>query len=142
VATRKATVTWEGRFKGGKGSFSCESGSLSGNYSAGSRFENEKGSNPEELLAAAEASCFSMALSANLERAGATPKKIQTEGACTVERVDDKPTITAITLDVTASVDGISDEEFQKVAETTKETCPVSRAFKGNVRLEVNARLA
>jgi osmotically inducible protein OsmC len=99
------------------------------------------GSNPEELLAAAEAACYSMALSGALEKAGAVPNKVESKAACTVEKTDAGMTITTIALDVTVSASGISAEEFAKVAAATKETCPVSRALKGNVKLELTARL-
>ena len=142
MPTRNASAIWEGTLKGGRGSFKGEGGSIGGQYNFGSRFESGVGSNPEELLAAAEAACFSMALSGNLERANATPKKIESKAACTVEKTDAGMTITTIALDVVVSADGISNEEFQKIAQQTKETCPVSRAFKGNVRIDVNARLS
>jgi osmotically inducible protein OsmC len=142
MPTRKASATWEGTLKGGRGSFSSESGAVGGQYSFGSRFESGVGSNPEELLAAAEAACFSMALSGNLEKAGAVPSKIESKAACTVEKTDAGMTITTIALDVAVSASGISAEEFAKVAQATKETCPVSRALKGNVKLELTARLA
>src|SRR5215204_4333637 len=85
MPTRNASATWEGGLKGGKGRFSGEGGSIGGQYSFTSRFEDGVGTNPEELLAAAEASCYSMALSGGLEKAGATPKRIDTKAACTVE---------------------------------------------------------
>jgi osmotically inducible protein OsmC len=141
MPTRNATAVWEGTLKGGRGSFSGETGAVNGQYNFGSRFESGEGSNPEELLAAAEAACFSMALSGNLEKSGATPKKIETRAACTVERTDAGMTITSIKLDVKVSADGISADEFQRIAGTTKDTCPVSRALKGNVRMDINARL-
>src|SRR6185503_3675349 len=103
MPTRKASAVWNGGLKGGNGSFRGESG-LSGAYSFGSRFENAKGSNPEELLAAAEAACFSMALSGALERNGTPPTRIETSAACTIEKVGDANTITRIALTVNASV--------------------------------------
>src|SRR5919112_302855 len=87
MPTRNATATWEGGLKGGKGSFKGESGAISASYSFGTRFENEKGSNPEELLAAAEAACFSMALSVGLEQNGTPATRVATSAACTVEKV-------------------------------------------------------
>ena len=142
MPTRNASAAWEGGLKSGRGKFSGEGGSIGGQYSFSSRFESGVGTNPEELLAAAEASCYSMALSGSLEKAGATPKKIDTKAACTVEKTDAGMTITTIKLDVTVSADGISAEELKKVARATADGCPVSRALAGNVRIDVDARLA
>jgi len=143
MPTRKASARWEGGLKGGKGTFQGESTSIGGQYSFSSRFEEGVGSNPEELLAAAEAACFSMALSGNLERAGATPTSIDTNAACTVSPNPGGGgfTITKMELDVTVAASGIDDAKFQEVAKQTLETCPVSRAFHGNMELTVNARL-
>ncbi len=142
MPTRNASASWEGGLKTGRGKFSGEGGSVGGQYSFSSRFESGVGTNPEELIAAAEASCFSMALSGSLEKAGATPKKIDTKAACTVEKTDAGMTITSIKLDVTVSADGISADEFKKVARATADGCPVSRALAGNVRIDLDARLA
>src|SRR5687768_9542588 len=87
MPTRNATARWEGGIKGGKGSFTGESGSIGGKYTVGSRFESEKGSNPEELLAAAHAACYSMALSVALDKNGTPPMYVETKAACTVEKV-------------------------------------------------------
>jgi osmotically inducible protein OsmC len=141
MPTRNASATWEGGLKGGRGNFRGENGTIAAEYNFSSRFESGKGSNPEELLAAAEAACFSMALSGNIEKAGGTPKKIDTKAACTVEKTDAGMTVTSIRLDVQVAADGISAEDFSRAVETTKDTCPVSRAFKGNVKIEANARL-
>ena len=141
MPTRNATATWEGGLKGGKGSFKGESGAISANYSFGSRFESGTGSNPEELLAAAEAACFSMALSAALERAGQKPERVETKAACTIEKVGDGFKITRITLDTVARVPGMDRDAFKDAAEATKTTCPVSVALLGNVEIELNARL-
>lgn len=140
MPTRHASATWEGGLKGGKGNFSGESGSVGGSYSFGTRFENTPGTNPEELLAAAEASCYSMALSAALERNGTPPNRVQTEAACTLEFVDGAPTITTMRLKVTADVPGVDAEAFQKAAQETKAGCPVSKALAG-VNIEVEAAL-
>lgn len=141
MATRKASATWEGGLKGGKGSFSGESG-LGGAYSFGSRFESGGGSNPEELLAAANAACYSMALSSALEKNGTPPTRVETKAACTLEKVGEGFSITSMRLDVTASVPNVDPDTFQKLAEQMKEGCIVSRALKGNVKYELNARLA
>lgn len=141
MPTRTATATWEGGLRGGKGSFKGESGAIGAPYSFGSRFENGSGSNPEELLAAAEAACFSMALSAGLEKAGTPATKVETKAACTVEKVGEGFKITTMRLTVRATVPNIDDATFRKVAEETKNTCPVSVAFKGNLSLEMDAQL-
>src|ERR1700749_3330848 len=103
MPTRSASAKWEGGLKGGKGSFSGQTG-LGGQYNFSSRFENGQGSNPEELLAAAEAACFSMALSAGRERNGTPPTSVETKASCTIEKVCDGFSITKMVLDVTASV--------------------------------------
>jgi osmotically inducible protein OsmC len=126
--------------KGGKGSFAGTTG-LGGQYNFSSRFENGEGSNPEELLAAAEAACFSMALAAGLEAKGHAPTSINTKAACTIEKVADGFGITKMVLDVTAVVPGIDDATFQEIAKGTKEGCPVSKALKGNVDLQLTAKL-
>jgi osmotically inducible protein OsmC len=142
MPTRTAGAVWEGGLKSGKGTYDAESGSLHGSYSFGSRFENEKGSNPEELLAAAEAACYSMALSGGLEKNGTPPTKIATSAACTVEKVDDAFKITKMKLDVTATVPNIDDAKFQEIALAILSGCPVSKTFVGNLELSLNARLA
>jgi osmotically inducible protein OsmC len=143
MATRRSSARWEGGIKSGKGTFKGESGAIGGQYSFSSRFEEGVGSNPEELLAAAEAACFSMALSGNIERAGGTPTSIDTNAACTVSPNPGGGgfTITKIDLDVTVAATGIDDAKFQEVAQQTLETCPVSRAFHGNLEISLKARL-
>ena len=140
MPTRSATATWEGGLKGGKGSFKAESGAVDGSYSAGSRFESGTGSNPEELLAAAEAACFSMALAAALEKDGTPPTKVDTKAACTIEKQGAGFTITTMKLTVRASVPGLDDAAFQKAVQATKTGCPVSKALTG-LKLDVEARL-
>jgi lipoyl-dependent peroxiredoxin len=142
MPTRNATAVWEGGLKGGKGSFKGESGGIGGSYSFGSRFESAAGSNPEELLAAAEAACFSMALSAGLEKNGTPATKVETAAACTVEAVPGGFGITTMKLQVNATVPGIDDAKFQQIATETKDGCPVSKALKGNVKIEVVAKLS
>jgi osmotically inducible protein OsmC len=141
MPTRNASATWEGGLKGGKGSFKGESGGIGGNYSFGSRFENAGGTNPEELLAAAEAACYSMALSGALEKAGTPATRIETKAACTIEKQGEGFTITTMKLTVRATVPGADKAAFQKAAQATKDGCPVSRALKG-VQIDVNASLA
>lgn len=140
MPTRTATAQWQGGLKGGTGSFKGQTG-LGGSYSFGSRFQDAAGSNPEELLAAAEAACFSMALSGGLEREGFAPTTVETSAACTVEKVGEGFKITTIKLTTKATVPGIDDAKFQSIAQATKEGCPVSSALKGNVQIELTASL-
>ena len=140
MPTRNASAVWEGKLKDGKGQFKGESGVISGNYSFGTRFGDAKGTNPEELLAAAEAACFSMALSVGLEQAGTPARRVETRAACTVEQQGGGFKITTMKLDVRASVPGIDNGKFQEIAEKTKKTCPVSVALAG-VDISMTARL-
>lgn len=140
MPTRTASAKWEGGLRGGKGSFKGATG-LGGQYSFSSRFENGQGSNPEELLAAAEASCYSMALSANLEKNGTPPTSVETTAHCTIEKVNDVNTITKMELDVRAAVPNLDQETLQRFANQTAETCPVSRALRGNVQITAKATL-
>lgn len=142
MPTRNATATWEGGLQKGKGSFAGASGKISGTYSFGTRFGEEPGTSPEELLAAAEAACYSMALSLGLEQAGHPPTKVETKAACTIDKVPEGFKITTMKLVVRATVPGIANEAFQKIAQATKDGCPVSKAIKGNVNIELDAALA
>jgi lipoyl-dependent peroxiredoxin len=141
MPTRKATAVWEGGLKTGKGSFKGESGSIGAQYNFSSRFESGTGSNPEELLAAAEAACFSMALSAGLEGNGTPATRIETTAACTVQQVPGGFGITTMKLNVQAKVPSIDKAKFDQIAQKTKDECPVSQALKGNVDLQLEARL-
>jgi osmotically inducible protein OsmC len=142
MPTRKATAKWEGGLRGGKGSFKGESTAIGGQYSFSSRFEDGVGSNPEELLAAAEAACYSMALSGSLEKNGTPPTSIETSAACTVgPDPSGGSKISSIVLETVAVVPGIDDAKFQELVNSTLTGCPVSKAFKGNVELSVNAKL-
>jgi lipoyl-dependent peroxiredoxin len=141
MPTRKASATWEGGLKNGKGSFKGESGAVTAPFSFSSRFESGSGSNPEELLAAAEAACFSMALSAGLEKNGTPATKVETTAACTVESVPGGFGITTMKLKVQATVPNIDKNKFDQIANETKDGCPVSKALKGNVDLQLEARL-
>ena len=142
MPTRRSSARWEGGLRGGKGTFNGESGAIGGQYSFSSRFEEGVGSNPEELLAAAEAACYSMALSGGLEKNGTPPTSIETFAACTVEPVDGASKITKMHLDVKAVVAGIDDAKFQEIVQATLKGCPVSKAFQGNVELTANATLS
>jgi len=139
MPTRKASALWNNGLKGGNGTFKGETG-LSGAYSFGSRFENASGSNPEELLAAALAACFSMALSGNLENNGTPGTKVETSAACTIEKVDDKQTVTKIALTVKGSVPKIDKATFDRIVQETSVGCPVSRALKA-VSIEARGEL-
>lgn len=141
MPTRTAHATWQDGLRSGSGTFRGEGGAIGGAYSFGSRFENGSGSNPEELLAAAEAACFSMALSAALEKNGTPGERVETDAACTIEREGEGFRITRIALEVRASVRGIDDATFQRLANETKDGCPVSRALRGNLEITLRARL-
>jgi osmotically inducible protein OsmC len=136
-----ASATWQGGLKGGTGAFQAASGSFQGAYTFATRFESAKGTNPEELLAAAHAACFSMALSAGLEKSGKIAKSITTTAAVTMGSVGGGPRITTIKLTVKGRVPGIDQAAFAKAAEAAKEGCPVSQLFKGNVAVELDALL-
>ena len=140
MPTRNASAAWEGGLQGGKGSFEGESGAISGSYSFGSRFGDSGGTNPEELLAAAEAACFSMALAVGLEKAGHTATSVRTQAACTIDKVGEGFKITTMRLRVTASVPGIDEGQFQEIAAATKVGCPVSQALAG-VDIQMEATL-
>jgi lipoyl-dependent peroxiredoxin len=141
MPTRSASAQWKGGLKGGSGTFKGQTG-LSGSYSFGSRFENASGSNPEELLAAAEAACYSMALSLGLEQNGTPPTSVDTTAQCTIEKVEAGFKITKMRLQVRAVVPNIDPRKFQELAQATKDGCPVSQALKGNMQFELEAVLA
>jgi osmotically inducible protein OsmC len=141
MPTRNSSAVWEGGLRGGKGHFDSESGAIGGDYSFGSRFGDAGGTNPEELLAAAEAACYSMALSGALEKAGTPPDRVETQASCTIEKVGDAFRITTMKLTVRASVPGADRDAFKDLAESTKDSCPISAALLGNVHLEVEAQL-
>lgn len=137
----KASATWHGGLKAGTGHFSAKSGAFQGDYSFQTRFEGQPGSTPEELIAAAHAACYSMALSAGLEREGAAPTEVTTTATCTMDKVDGASKITTMKLDVRAKVPGLDQAEFLAAAEAAKTGCPVSGALKGNVQIELAATL-
>lgn len=142
MPTRHAQATWDGGLRGGKGAFRGESGAIDTGYSFASRFEQAGGSNPEELLAAAEAACFSMALSGGLEKNGTPSTHIETNAACTIDKVGEGFKITAMRLTVRAVVPNVDQSTFLRIVEETKNGCPVSQAIKGNMELSVDATLA
>ncbi len=137
---RKASAVWKGGLKDGKGTVSASSGVLSNTpYSFTTRFENAPGTNPEELIAAAHAACFSMALSAQLGNASLTPESINTAATLTMEKLDSGWTITAVHLDVVGRVPKADGAAFQKAANDAKSGCPVSKVLKANITM--NAKL-
>jgi len=134
---RSASAVWKGGLKDGKGSISTQSGVLENTqYSFSTRFEDGKGTNPEELIAAAHAGCFSMALSAQLNNAGKTAESIQTEAMVTLDKTEAGFTITAVHLKVRAKVPGATPPDFQQAAEAAKAGCPVSRVLKATITME------
>ena len=140
---RNASAVWKGGLKDGKGTISSESGVLADTqYSFSTRFENGKGTNPEELIAAAHAACLSMALSAGLETAKTPATSISTKASCTAEKVGDGFRITNMKLEVRGKVPGLDQAGFTAAAEKAKDGCPVSQALKGNVPMELDAKLA
>lgn len=141
MTTSKAAAVWEGGLKTGNGNFSAGSGAFAGNYTFPTRFESAPGTNPEELIAAAHAACFSMALAGAIEAAGKSPTRISTSAACTVEKVEGGFKITRMHLTVRGVVPGMEQSEFRTTAESAKGGCPVSRALEGNVAVELDARL-
>ena len=140
MAIRNAEAVWEGSLKDGNGKMKLGSGAFEGSFTWSSRFENAPGTNPEELLGAAHAGCYSMSVSSNLGRAGFTPQHIHTTAQVTIEPVEGRNKITHIALDMEARVPNISNEQFMQIAEYAKEHCPVSAALTG-VPITLNARL-
>jgi osmotically inducible protein OsmC len=141
MATRQANAEWKGSLKEGSGEMALGSGSYKGPFSFVSRFEAGSGTNPEELIGAAHAGCFSMALSAGLGRAGITPTSIQTSAKVHLGTSDAGPTITQIDLDVVGEVPGIDQATFQQHAEAAKKGCVVSRALAGVQTINLTAKL-
>src|SRR5579864_3456611 len=133
---RKASAVWNGSLKEGKGTISTDSGVLSSTpYSFATRFENDRGTNPEELIAAAHAGCFTMALSAQLTGAGFTPESLETSAAVTLEKLDAGFTITKVHLDVAARVPNADEAAFDKAAQAAKAGCPISRLLKAEITM-------
>jgi lipoyl-dependent peroxiredoxin len=134
---RKASAAWRGGLKDGKGTISTESGVLNQTqYSFGTRFENGQGTNPEELIAAAHAGCFTMALSAQLGNAGLTPESLETTAAVTMEKLEAGWTVTAVHLDLVARVPGADQAAFQKATDAAKTGCPISRLLNATITLD------
>jgi osmotically inducible protein OsmC len=140
---RKGSASWSGGIKDGKGTISSESGALTKHpYGYAMRFEGVKGTNPEELIGAAHAGCFSMFLSLKLTEAGFPPVSVDTTANVHLERVDGAQTVTRIELDTTAVVPGIDVAEFGKLAEVSKEGCPISRLLAPGTQISLTATLA
>ena len=134
---RSGSAAWSGGLKDGKGTISTETGVLSNApYGFKSRFEDGPGTNPEELIGAAHAGCFSMALSLMLGNAGLTAERIETKAAVTLEKVGEGFSITAVHLDVKAKIPGTDTETFQRIATQAKEGCPVSKLFKATITMD------
>jgi osmotically inducible protein OsmC len=142
MATRNGSAEWHGSLEDGSGQITVGNGVHTGPYSFKSRFEEgEDGTNPEELLAAAEAGCFTMALSLILSQGGNPPDELRTSARCQLRNVDGKPTITKMDLRTEGKVPGIDEEAFRKAAETAKDTCVVSRALAGIEEFALDAKL-
>jgi len=142
MATRNGSAEWKGDLKGGSGSVTVGEGVFEGQYSFSSRFEEGEGTNPEELIGAAHASCFAMALSLLLSEEGHPPDSVRARAKVHLRNVEGLPTIARIDLEVEGSVPGIDEEAFRGFAEKAKEGCPVSRALAGVPEIELSARLS
>jgi osmotically inducible protein OsmC len=140
MATRTAEAEWNGNLREGKGTMKLGSGAYQGSYSFASRFESGQGTNPEELIGAAHAGCFSMALSAGLGKAGFNPTRVHTIARVHLEKVGEGFGITRIELTTEAQIPGIDEATFQKHAEEAKRNCPVSKALAGT-EITLNAKL-
>ncbi|MDG5777493.1 OsmC family protein [Haloarculaceae archaeon H-GB2-1] len=141
MPTRTAEATWNGRLKDGDGTMALGSGAFEGPYSFGSRFEDAEGTNPEELIGAAEAGCFAMATALALEEEGFDPERVHAETEVHLERVEGDFTITKIDLTAEGTVPDATEEEFVEVAMDAKENCPVSKALAAT-DIELTASLA
>ena len=140
MPVRTADAHWEGSLAEGRGTMAFGSGAFEGQYSFGSRFEEAEGTNPEELIGAAHAGCFSMFLSGALGEAGHEPDEIKTEARVHLDKADGGFAIATIELNARARVPGIDRDEFQRIAEASKEGCPVSKALAG-VEITLQAEL-
>jgi lipoyl-dependent peroxiredoxin len=142
MATSNGSAEWKGDLKGGTGTVTVGEGAWEGSYSFTSRFEEGEGTNPEELIAAAHASCFAMALSNILAEDGHTPDSVRAQARVQLRQVDEQPTIARIELEAEGSVPGIDEETFRSYAEKAKAGCPVSRALGAVPEIELESRLA
>jgi osmotically inducible protein OsmC len=141
MSIHKSSAIWQGNLASGKGTMNVGEGAWEGSYSFKSRFEGGEGRSPEELIAGAHAGCFSMAFSHALAESGYEPQKIETSAEATLEMTKDGFGITKMNLTVKGSVNGISEDEFLKIANDAKENCPVSKALKGSMTISMEAKL-
>lgn len=141
MAGRNGSAQWQGDLQSGSGTVNVGDGVFEGSYSFKSRFEDGTGTNPEQLIAAAHAACFSMALSNIMASAGHTPESVRTTANVTLRFVDNAPTLTRIDLETEGRVPGIDATQFQKFAEDAKANCPISRALAGIPEIALTARL-
>jgi lipoyl-dependent peroxiredoxin len=141
MATRNGSAEWRGDLQSGAGSLTVGDGVFTGDYSFASRFEEGEGTNPEELIAAAHAACFSMALSGDLASHGHPIESVRTAARVHLRNVDGAPTIQRIELDTEGRIDGIDQAHFEEHAQTAKANCPVSRALASVPEIELTARL-
>lgn len=139
---RYAEAVWEGDLKQGAGKMRLPAAGVEGRYTYRSRFEDGPGTNPEELLAAAHAACFSMALAGNIGKAGFAPVRITTRATVTADRVEGRWTVTGILLETSAQVAGLEPARFQELAEEAKRNCPISRALSGGIAIQLRADLS
>lgn len=139
---RTASARWQGNLTEGSGTVRTGNGGLEGNYSFKSRFEEGEGTNPEELIAAAHAGCFSMAFSKGLADAGFTPTSVQTTAKVHLDKTDAGMTVTRIDLESVGDVPGVDEAQFQKLAEGAKDNCPISRLLSPGAQISLTARLA
>ncbi len=139
MAIRRADARWDGTFQDGTGSFEVASGAFQGTFTAGTRFGDDPGTNPEELVGAAHAGCFSMAFALALGKAGYEPESVRTTANVRLEKLE-AFTITGIDLVTEVKVFGIDEAEFQEIANASKESCPVSRAL-ASVPIELKATM-
>ena len=138
---RTASARWQGNLTEGSGTVRTGKGGLTGNYSFKSRFEEGEGTNPEELIGAAHAGCFSMAFSKALADAGHTPTSVETTAKVHLDKTDGGMAVTRIELDTVGDVPGVDESEFQKLAESAKDNCPISRLLAPGAQISLNARL-
>ena len=141
MATRSAEAVWNGNLKEGNGTMKLGSGAYEGKYSFASRFESGQGTNPEELVGAAHAGCFSMALSGSLARAGSPPARLNITARVTFDKGEAGWRVVSSALTVRGVVPGATADSFREAAEAAKDGCPISQALKGNVALSVEATL-
>tara|TARA_R110000751_G_scaffold73345_4_gene148356 strand:+ start:699 stop:1124 length:426 start_codon:yes stop_codon:yes gene_type:complete len=138
---KSASAHWQGSLKEGKGTISTESGALKANpYGFNTRFENEPGTNPEELIGAAHAGCFSMAFSMLLGEAGYTPDSVDTKAVVTLSKQDDGFAVTAVALTMSAAIPGIEQKEFDEIAGKAKSGCPISKLLKADISLSASLK--